>query len=245
MIEREEQKDYTVFLGGFGSGKTELALHFALASVQAGLPTILVDLDIINPYFRASERQDCLEKRGIRLISPYFAMSNVEIITINPEIYAAFAGGAGTVIFDVGGDNVGARALGQYHDYFRIIPPQCLKVWLVINPRRPLTATLEKIIALIGKIEHSARLSITGLINNGNISYETSGEDLVFAYGVVREVSRRTGIPLVMTVGEERPLKEFLSLSAEKGLEPEYIGKPVTIRTRMHRDWQRLVEFGV
>ena len=105
---------YQVFVGNFGSGKTELALHFAHQQAAVDEPVTLVDLDIINPYFRAAERKRNLESAGIRLIMPKFAMDNVEIITIDPAIYSAFVGENGTTIFDVGGHGVGARALGQY-----------------------------------------------------------------------------------------------------------------------------------
>jgi hypothetical protein len=232
--------DYVIFVGNFGSGKTELALHFALASAAAGLPTTLVDLDIINTYFRASEKQAALAQQGIRLITPQYAMANVELITINPEIYAAFAGTSGTVIFDVGGDNIGGRALGQYKSYFDVVPPSQLKVWLVLNPRRPLSATPEQALSMLRQIEVSARLTVTGLINNGNLSYESSADDLIMGYEVVREVSRESGVPVVATSGEQGPLDNFLAYAREQGLEHSYIGEALYIKNRMQRNWQSL-----
>lgn len=245
VTDSAREKEYMIFLGNFGSGKTELAMHFAMASAAAGNPTSLIDLDVINPYFRASERKAALEKAGVRLIVPNYAMSNVEIITINPEIYSAFTAGAGSVIFDVGGDGLGARALGQYKGYFDKVPPPRLRVWLVINPHRPLSATTDKIIAMMRAIEESARLTVNGLINNGNMSYESTAEDLLAAYHIVREVSAQTKVPVVMTSGEEQPLSDFLVLAKEQGLEMKYVGEPVFIHTRMHRDWDRFVKYGV
>lgn len=245
MTDQKSSKEYIIFLGNFGSGKTELALHFAYASAEAGNPTTLIDLDMINPYFRVSERQHCLEKAGISLISPSFAMSNVEIITVNPRIYSAFVGEVGTAIFDVGGDGNGARALGQYKEYFEKIPAEKLKVWLVVNPSRPMSATPQLIVSMMRSIEENSRLKITGLINNGNMSYESSGKELMKAYEVIKEVSQETKIPVIMTSGEDAPLQEFLVQSNESRLEKEYIGELVTIHTRMHRDWHRFVKLGV
>ena len=76
-------------------------------------------------------KRQALDKAGVRLIIPNYAMSNVEIITINPEIYSAFTAGSGSVIFDVGGDGLGARALGQYKGYFDKVPPPRLRIWPV------------------------------------------------------------------------------------------------------------------
>lgn len=239
------EKRYHIFLGNFGSGKTELALHFAVQAAQAGEPVSLVDLDIVNPYFRASERKDLLAQQGIRLIAPRYATSNVEIITINPEIYSVFAAGRGEVVFDVGGDNIGARALGQYKAYFDRVPPELLQVWLVVNPHRPLSASAERVLTMLAMIEEASRLKINGLINNANLSYETRGADLIPGYQVVREIAQQTGLPVIYTAGEEKSLNEFLALAAEQGLEPEYIGRPLMIQTQMHRDWERFVRYGV
>lgn len=236
---------YQVFVGNFGSGKTELALHFAHQQAAAGDLVTLVDLDIINPYFRAAERKKTLESAGIRLIVPKFAMDNVEIITIDPAIYSAFVGDKGTAIFDVGGDGVGARALGQYKTYFDQIPDAQLDVWLVVNPYRPLSATAERITKLLSSIEAASRLQVKGIINNSNLSYETKGSDLLWGYQVVRQAAIDSGLPVVYTSGQSPALDEFLQVVNQEGLDPAYIGQPLQIQTRMHRDWNRFTRLGV
>lgn len=240
----EMGRKYFVFVGNFGSGKTELALHFAETSAMAGNDTALVDMDVINPYFRATERRKELADKGIRLIEQNYATANVEIITVTPEVYSVFVPGEGTVIFDVGGDGVGSRAIGQYKPYFDRIPKEDMRVWLVVNSHRPMSATPEKVEKTLAEIEANSRLSVDGIINNGNMSYESSGAYLAASYEVVRQVSIDTGLPVVMTSGEEGPLAEFLSIAEEKGLDKTYIGEPVPIHTLMHRDWDRFVKLG-
>ena len=66
-------KDYWVLLGSFGSGKSELGLNLAVQKAGDG-PCTVVDLDVINPYFRISERGDVLEPAGVELIMPPFAL---------------------------------------------------------------------------------------------------------------------------------------------------------------------------
>ena len=39
-----------IFTGHFGSGKTEVALNFALQEKKKGEDVVIVDLDIVNPY---------------------------------------------------------------------------------------------------------------------------------------------------------------------------------------------------
>ena len=236
---------YQVFVGNFGSGKTELALEFAHRWTEQEEPVTLLDLDIVNPYFRAAERRKSLENVGIRLIEPRFAMDNVEIITIDPAIYSAFAGDTGTAIFDVGGDGVGARALGQYKAYFDRVAPEMLDMWLVVNPYRPLSATVERVVTLLETIQDASRLQVKGLINNSNLSYETKGADLLWGYEIVRETAIRTGLPVDYTSGEPQVLEDFLAQAKEKGLDPAYIGEPLPLHTRMHRDWDRFTHLGV
>ncbi len=238
-------RNYYVMLGNFGSGKTELALNFAFRSAEKGLPTTLVDLDMINTYFRASDRERLLKEQGVQLITPRFALSNVELITIDPRIYSAFAGENGTAIFDVGGDNVGARALGQYHGYFQRIPKERLHVWLVVNVFRPLADSPGRILSLLGKIEDEARLTVAGLINNSNLAAETTGQELLQGYQILREASVQSGLPVLYTSGEQAALDAFLALAEKQGLEQRYIGQPLTIKTQMHRDWARFTRLGV
>ena len=48
-------KRVTMFLGHYGSGKTNLAVNFALSMREKGLSVKMADLDIVNPYFRTKD----------------------------------------------------------------------------------------------------------------------------------------------------------------------------------------------
>ena len=89
-------KEYWVLLGAFGSGKSELALNMAIRAAKQG-PCTLVDLDVINPYFRTSERGDVLTPAGVELIMPPFALDKIEILSLSARVYAAFTPGEGSV----------------------------------------------------------------------------------------------------------------------------------------------------
>ena len=171
-------KDVKVLIGNYGSGKSELALNFAMQAAARGDRTELLDLDMVNTYFRLTERGKMVEQKEIRLGSPNFACSGIETLSLPAEVSSAFVLDWDTVIFDVGGDDVGATALGRYHRDFMALEPGALEVLNVVNIRRPLASTVEKIHRLQEGLQTHASLQITGMIYNTNLSTMTSADDL-------------------------------------------------------------------
>ena len=160
-------KKVYVLIGNYGSGKTELALNFAFKAAETGR-TELLDLDMVNTYFRLTERGNMTRMKEIRLVSPNYACSGVETLSLPAEVASAFAMDWDTVVFDVGGDAVGSTALGRYHQDFMELEEGSLEVLNVINTRRPLAGTVEKIVRLQEDMQRHSRLKITGMINNTN-----------------------------------------------------------------------------
>lgn len=105
-------KHVKVLIGNYGSGKSELALNFAMQAAARGDRTELLDLDMVNTYFRLTERGKLVEQKEIRLVSPNFACSGIETLSLPAEVSSAFVLDWDTVIFDVGGDDVGATGAG-------------------------------------------------------------------------------------------------------------------------------------
>ena len=171
-------KNVKVLIGNYGSGKSELALNFAMQAAARGDRTELLDLDMVNTYFRLTERGKLVEQKEIRLVSPNFACSGIETLSLPAEVSSAFVLDWDTVIFDVGGDDVGATALGRYHQDFVDLAPGALEVLNVVNIRRPLAGTVEKLLRLQEGMQTHARLQITGMINNTNLS-ETERQSAV------------------------------------------------------------------
>ena len=237
-------KEYWVMLGSFGGGKSEISLNMAVRAAKNG-PCTLVDLDVVNPYFRSSERGDVLEKAGVELISPPYALKKIEILSVSPRVYAAFTRGEGTVIFDVGGDHIGAVAMGQYKPNFDAIPRDMLHVLFVVNPLRPLCADLDSALTMLMKIRQVSRLEITGLVNNGNLAGLTDLSHLKMGYDLVRELSEATGIPVWGTCGHGELLDQFSLYAEREGLDPAYIGQLYPIEVMMHRSWDKFLKEGL
>jgi cellulose biosynthesis protein BcsQ len=189
------QKFY-IYIGCYGCGKTELSMNTAIQAAREGKKTALVDLDIVNPYFRSAFHRELLEGAGVRLIASEYTLAASDVPVVSPEVNATFDGDFDVVIFDVGGDPVGATALGQYYEKFLALPPEDLNVLFVINTRRPLTMNKEDILEMLDKVQLSARIGITGFINNTNLAAETYADLLIEGDGIIREVSEETGIPV-------------------------------------------------
>ena len=58
-------KRLTLFAGHYGSGKTNIALNYALWLKRQGLAVTVADLDIVNPYFRTKDGEQQLKEAGI------------------------------------------------------------------------------------------------------------------------------------------------------------------------------------
>ena len=230
-------KKMYVLIGNYGSGKTELALNFAFRAAERGERTELLDLDMVNTYFRLTERGRMTRMKEIRLISPNFACSGIETLSVPAEVASAFAMDWDTVVFDVGGDAVGATAVGRYHEDFMALEPGALQVLNVVNIRRPLAGTVERILRLQEEMQIHSRLPITGMVNNTNLAQLTTPAELRDGYEMIREVSLRTGVPVLYTSGKKELLDQFLS----EGHDPAFIGTPLPIDTYMQRDWDSWV----
>lgn len=231
-------KKMYVLIGNYGSGKTELALNFAFNAAARGERTELLDLDMVNTYFRLTERGKMTRMKEIRLVSPNFSCSGIETLSLPAEVASAFAMDWDTVVFDVGGDSVGSTALGRYHQDFMDLEPGALEVLNVVNTRRPLAGTVDKIIKLQQDMERHSRLKITGMINNTNLATATGPDDLRDGYEIIKQVSIQTGTPVLYTSGK----KEFLDVFLAEGHDPKYIGTPIAIDTYMQRDWDSWIQ---
>lgn len=214
-----------VLVGNYGSGKTEISLNLALKLASRGEKVTLVDLDIVNPYFRSSEKEEMLVEQGIRVYAPSFARSTVDVPTLPAEIQAVFADKSRRVIFDVGGDDTGAAALGRYKPYFE---QDDVEVLFVVNAFRPLSGDVDAVCDLMLRVAGRSRLNPTGLINNANTSWETEESDLLRGEGLLSQVSKRMGIPVKYLCAKEDIMERL----------PENLtGERITIQILMRPEW--------
>ena len=219
-----------IFAGRFGSGKSEVALNYALAlargnppgagqgsfpagsrarPVPAGdaagatpgdTPVALVDLDIVTPYFRSREMATRLEEHGVQVIAPGAISRYMDSPSITPQILGAIEQVNKAVVLDVGGDPQGARALGQFSP---AIQRRGYHMYFVVNPYRPFTATLEGLSVSIGEVEQTSRLRVTSLVSNPNLMAETTADQILEGHARIEEFARELALPISFVCVEE------------------------------------------
>lgn len=202
-----EHKRVTLFAGHYGSGKTNIAVNYALKLKKDGEKVVIADLDIVNPYFRTKDSKDVLEKNGIKLISSEFANSNVDFPALPQEMYEVTDNKSEFAVLDIGGDDRGAYALGRYAPFIK--EENDYEMLLVINKYRPLTADAESVVEIMREIEQAGGIAFTGIVNNSNLGEETTARTVLNSVEYASEVSRITGLPVKMTSVEQRLYDEL------------------------------------
>ena len=225
MNELIRDTQYLVLTGNYGSGKTELALNLALGFAQQ-YRTTLVDLDIVNPYFRTGEKAEEMKAAGVRMLMPTYAMTTVDIPALPAEIQSVFEVPSDRVIFDVGGDDTGAAALGRFYPSF-MARRERTKVAFVINCMRPLTKEPEDITDLAVRVQNRGRLKIDLLINNTNLADRTEPEMIEAGEKTVLTCAKLLGVPDVITAGKadvlERCRLSTPTLTVKRYMAPEWM----------------------
>ncbi|MBM3315185.1 cobalamin biosynthesis protein CbiA [candidate division WOR-3 bacterium] len=196
----------SMFCGGFGSGKTEVAVNFALSLVADGGRVAVADLDIVNPYFRSRGVRQQLTESGIDVILPAEALMEADLPVIQPEVRGALARPRGRVVLDLGGDPVGARVMASLADAVR---PEDLDGFFVLNSRRPLTLTAEGAAAMMGEVSRAAAVPVTGIVVNSHLIEETTPGVIAEGIELADELASRTGVPVAFAAIERRMLDTF------------------------------------
>ena len=194
-------KRVTVFAGHYGSGKTNIAVNYALKLKENGKNVVIADLDIVNPYFRTKDAKDVLEENNIRLISSPYANTNVDTPALPAEAYSVIHNREVNAIIDVGGDDRGALALGRFTD--SIISEDNYEMLFVVNKFRYLTRDAQGALEVMREIEDACKIKFTGIVNNSNIGGETTEEHVLDSISYINEISRLTNLPVCFTTVKE------------------------------------------
>ena len=193
MLAKDQQSGLIIFAGAYGSGKSEIALNYALQRVMAEPGLMLADLDMVNPYFASRDVQELLAASGIRLLAPRPDLSFGDVPSLPTEILGLIKDGAHMII-DVAGDEFGALVLGYLSRY--IIARQDYSFYLVINPYRPFTENLADVVETRALIEQAARIPYTGIISNPNLLEETDQAIILAGHRQVCEYAAELELPV-------------------------------------------------
>ena len=188
-------KRVTLFCGHYGSGKTNIAVNYAIHLRQSGEAVTVADLDIVNPYFRTKDSREELAEAGIRLICSEYANTNLDIPALPADLYSITDDKSRYAVIDVGGDDRGALALGRIAPALR--EEGSYEMLAVINCYRPLTQTPEDALEVMREIEAACGLRFTDIVNNANLGNETTPEHVLEAVPYMEELSRISGLPIL------------------------------------------------
>lgn len=204
-----------IIAGALGSGKSEVSLNMALGA--AGEHPVLVDADIVNPFFCSRERQEELKAAGVTYAGPSPGMSLADVPYISPEISGHIRSNR-RLIIDVGGDESGGAVLGYLS---REILTRPYSMYLVVNPFRPFTETEIQTARLRAALEKASRLRFTAVISNPNLAAATGLEDVAAGHGIVAGMAAGMGLPLHCLAVEKRlhaQVRAWLEMAVASGL---------------------------
>lgn len=191
-----EHKRLTLFAGHYGSGKTNIAVNYALWLRKTGNPVSIADLDIVNPYFRTKDSEEMLRNAGIGLICSEYAGTNLDAPAMPPEVYGLLENRELLGVMDIGGDDRGALALGRYAP--AILEENDYEMLFVINSARPLTRNAADTLEVKQEIETACHLPFTAIVNNTNLGTHTTAEDVLRSMDYAKAVSEACGLPIKM-----------------------------------------------
>ena len=193
-------KRLTLFAGHYGSGKTNIAVNYAMKLAREGKRVCIADLDIVNPYFRTKDSEAELEALGIHLVSPQYANTNVDLPALPAESYRLVQDRSSYGIMDIGGDDRGAYALGRYAAAIKA--EGNYRMAFVVNCYRPLTTTVEDTVQIMREIEAACGIEFTSIVNNSNLGEETTAGTVLDSLDFVRRLSEATGREVWMHTAE-------------------------------------------
>jgi hypothetical protein len=216
-----------IFAGPFGTGKTEVAINYALTLARLDQAVTLTDLDVVTPYFRSREMAERLEESGVAVVAPPDLTQRIPLPAITAQIWGTMERRDGVTVVDVGGDAQGARAIGQFK---ASIERSGYIMYLVVNPYRPFNATVQRIAQTIKDVEENSRLKTGALVSNPNLIAETTLQIVNKGHGLVEEASEALGLPIAFLCIEEQLLE---------GRRDEQYDRPVLpLRRHFYPPWE-------
>lgn len=209
-------KKILIFMGMFGSGKTEIALNVSRLLTKKGERVALADIDTVSPYYRSRDMRDSFEQLGIKIIAPKGKLANADLPIIPPEIFGYVENPEFRVVLDVGGNDDGAVVLSSLSSR---LPYGNCETFYVLNHFRPFNDTVENAASHFFRLQEKSRMKINYLVNNTNIGLETTSETIDKGEEFVKQLSERVSVPVAFTVimnGLNREPRLFEQLEIKK-----------------------------
>ncbi len=228
------QNDLIIVTGAYGSGKSEYAINLAQKSKQIQNKIVLVDLDVVNPYFRSRDVKEYFSGLGLEVISPEGEYGHADLPMISPRISGTIRDRSKSVILDVGGDPAGCRTLGRFVED---IEKRGYEMHFVVNTLRPFTSNPSEILEMMQMLQYASKLKITEIIANINLLNETTNEMVRSGLEVVEEAAKKSNVRFTtyLVIEDNDQQIDDILLGKKKQLLKYYLSKP----------WDRVRQLGI
>ena len=187
-------KNIHIFIGNMGSGKSEISINFTQRLLKSSLkPVKLLDLDIIKPYIRIRDVKEKLYKIGIDLLLPEEKVINADMPIIPSRMIDYLLDDSFDLVMDIGGESRGVLSISQFRDYF---VRNNTEIYMVINSLRPFMQNEDQIINTIKEFESYFDLKITYLVSNTHLRFESSLDQAIKGFEVLKVVSKKINVKI-------------------------------------------------
>lgn len=198
-----------VYAGAYASGKSETAINRARQFAIQHKKITLVDLDTVEPAYTLRPLAGELEKNGIDVIAQldYFGLGEAGSYVTPTQMNCLSA--EGDIIIDVG---YGASGLDILDIVNNIEQEKDLRIYLVINTSKFETSSVENILEYYEfsqGLEKRVWKKFCGIISNTHFGDETTKEDIIRGYEIVKKAAEKIGIPIRAIGVDEKLMSEF------------------------------------
>ncbi len=201
-----------IYTGAYASGKSENALNEAISYAKENKKITLVDLDTVEPAYCMRPIASELRSYGINLIlqSDYFGLGEAGSYVTNEQINCLKKNND-DIIIDVGYGVTGLDTLDILND---IDQEENIQIYLVVNTSKFETKDKESILEYIqfnsGENKKPWK-KVTGLISNTHLGDETTYEDIIRGYNILKEAADAINIPISAISADKKFIKHFPS----------------------------------
>lgn len=188
----EKSRRIEIFTGAYTSGKSEISINRAL---MLKLVT-LVDLDTVEPAYTLRPLKKELETFGIKVVTQedYTGLGEAGNVITGEQKNCLL--NKGDIVIDVG---YGASGLDILNVVTDIEKEENLEIYIVINTSKYETSTVDNIVEYVKWSLGSGGQSwkkYSGIISNPHFGDETTKEDVIKGYELVKKAAEKLDLPI-------------------------------------------------
>lgn len=176
LTELLKTKKNFVFVGEAGSGKSEIAINFAVNLAKlSDKPVHFFDVDQTKPLFRSRDVKEKLQAENVQF---HYEEQFFDAPTIVGGVREHLMDENVIVVIDVGGDHLGARLIGGFAP---ILNREFTQNFFVINSYRPWSKDLVAIDGTMARVLGMAHIELSNvsIMSNPNVGFTTTAEEAV------------------------------------------------------------------